>query len=483
MRFDFYAERVESITCSNATLPEAAVTDTVYRWLLSARPGRVLFPRLCSLQWGCDMNGHRRKARFFDRDGNLVVRLEASAAPCPHDPIPFVVAYLCHALTCTMPWSSAIDLQCGAAADMGAFQPSLADALASLDNLRWLNLGADQAMAFENFEALASLPLLEGLRVENNDSEVYLCSNAPWAADNESPPPERTFRALTYLKLELYHVQDAAVLLSSFAFPSLRKLYAVGIARSRSMHFWRIMRLATTRCSHDRLESIEIGSGKDDGMGPVDRAAGAITRASLEHLSVFPNLQRVTVFSEMSIVVDDDLIRELATAWPFLKSLSLISGCPDDNRSWRQTEMTLRGLAFLVQHCRELSWLGMDIDTSNADTLVPPSDEYHNPHLRSFHWVCEPPLLSDPVKVGAFLFALFPNLNYLGDDYEDEYTVPKWKPVMEVIKELQRQRKAMEGEPACACVETHVSDIESRHGALIASEVSFSIAIAAASSD
>ncbi|KAI0724683.1 hypothetical protein C8Q72DRAFT_889648 [Fomitopsis betulina] len=336
------------------------------------------------------------------------------------------------------------DLQCGASAHMGVLRPSLADALASLENLQLLDLPLNQAITFANFEVLALLPRLRDLRIEIKDSEEDLCSDAPQAAEDEVPSPARTFRALQSLELELYHLHDATVLLSFFAFPSLNKLYAVGVAGSCSTSFSRIMQLAAMRCSHDLLENIEIGSGEEElGVGPVDDATGAITVAALNYLSVFTNLHCITVFSEISIVADDELIKKWASTWPCLEAGPLkipIGG-------WEETQLTLHGLAYLVQHCPKLRWLGMDINTFDADTLTPPRDKYHNPCIRGFQ-VCQSPLRADPAKVGAFLFALFPNLEFLRDDYEDTITVEEWKPVIEVIEDLRLHHKAKKGAKA-----------------------------------
>ncbi|PSR72269.1 hypothetical protein PHLCEN_2v11861 [Hermanssonia centrifuga] len=52
--------------------------------------------------------------------------------------------------------------------------------------------------------------------------------------------------------------------------------------------------------------------------------------------------------------MDDSTTLEIAKAWPRLKILQLIGGCP---AAMMTSHVTLRGLEHLVKHCRHLEAL------------------------------------------------------------------------------------------------------------------------------
>lgn len=459
VRFDHYAQRVTGITYDRAAL--LGVTSALYRWLLSARPGKELFPNLYSFDWESKVGKDEREVYLSLGDYPSTFFVDASEGPCPPNAIPSVLAYLCHASS-RIKYLLEMNLCCATAADMNTFQPSLTDALASLRKLRSLELEVNQAITFEALEALASLPCLEKLHIENMSPDSDFVSNAPCAADNEPPPPHHVFRALQVFELKLYRLCDATVVLSSFAFPCLEDLRAESEADSQSRHFYRIMRLATLRCSHDRLNTIYVGSGEYGGCPVKD--AGAITTASLGHLCAFPNLRHVVVFSEMCIIATDEFIERFARTCPHLVSLSFFSSCAPGDRDWQDPQATLRSLVHLVQHCPQLVSVAMGLDTSDVDTLALPSESCYNTKFQGID-VGKAPLRGDPVRVGAFLFALFPKLRVLTDEFTD--TRPRtWDPVMEVIENLQLQRGTADGESVHECIGTHVAHAETRLSAL-----------------
>ena len=384
--------------------------------------------------------------------------MEAESGPCPPNLIPSVLAYLRHASSC-FTTDMYINLRCASAADMDAFQPSLVEALASLQNLRSLCLVANQAIKFENLKALASLPCLQKLKIENPSPNSDFVTNAPLTADNEPPPPAHVFRALQRLKLKPYRLRDAPVVLSSFAFPSLEALSVDTKANSQSKHVYRIMRLASMRCSHDKLTNIWVGGG-EYGEEYAENEIGAITTASLGHLCAFPNLTHVVVFSEMCIVPNDSFMERFALACPHLVCLTFYSSCAPMDSDWLDPQATLRSLVYLVQHCPQLDSVGMGIDTSDVDTLSLPRKGCFNTRIQDID-VGKAPLRGDPARVGAFLFALFPKIT----DFTDQFTDSKprtWKPVVKAIEKLRLQHPATDCEFNHGRIGTHVTYIESR---------------------
>ncbi|KZT72309.1 hypothetical protein DAEQUDRAFT_722986 [Daedalea quercina L-15889] len=143
-----------------------------------------------------------------------------------------------------------------------------------------------------------------------------------------------------------------------------------------------------------------------------EEQAPALIAACFRHLRVFHNLRRLTLMTDSCIVLDDEILEELAMSWPRLEHLQLSSSA---EYPWMtSTATTLEGLAHLARYCPSLSFLAIDVDTSHAD--VSPHSKPGGGYCNRALWAIEfgqSRAEGNPAKIAAFLFAIFPNLRWI----------------------------------------------------------------------
>ncbi|EPT00333.1 hypothetical protein FOMPIDRAFT_1049658 [Fomitopsis schrenkii] len=166
--------------------------------------------------------------------------------------------------------------------------------------------------------------------------------------------------------------------------------------------------------------------------------------ATLRHLCMFHKLKCVDIVTEMSIVLDDDALRDLVMSWPRLETMKLISNSDAGDPLRQQTRATLRGLVHIVQYCPSLGSLGIHVDTSESDILVGPAtpllpDAPHcNSRIQRVSF-SRSLLLGDPAMIGAFLLAIFPNLTHIALGWSEYDELEEWEPVCDAMQALRME--------------------------------------------
>lgn len=245
------------------------------------------------------------------------------------------------------------------------------------------------------------------------------------------------FRALKKLHLSVKSMTDVEAVLSACRFIQLQQIFLTSTRVSDSNTLDSVLQSVHECCAHATLETIEILYGLCTGrrLDAVSNATQAITAASFRRLCDFHHLRSFTLETDICIVLDDDAVQEMAMSWPYLQVLWLFAS---PKYPWMTpTATTLVGLAHLARHCPSLATLTIDVNTSNAVVSpdVRPGGGYCNPVLQS---ICcfRSPVLGDPAQIGAFLYAIFPNLKSIAGD-EDMEIGDSWERVVGTIEVLR----------------------------------------------
>lgn len=203
------------------------------------------------------------------------------------------------------------------------------------------------------------------------------------------------------------------------------------------------------------------------GLASPGAGIAPITLDILRLLFSFGHLRKVTL--QRCLNVDDSAFEEMATAWPSLQELHT-SNCwipgstrstgmwgrsPSPNRDehtyWSDRELgdpsfsspTLQALAHLVQHCRKLVQLFIEVVVSKAEALqldTQLAGGNTNGRVwklelgRSFLGFAGTPGTT-MFHVSTFLLDIFPNLTDIVID-EEGPTPKEWKQVQEIVRGL-----------------------------------------------
>lgn len=172
----------------------------------------------------------------------------------------------------------------------------------------------------------------------------------------------------------------------------------------------------------------------------------------LGKLFVFTNLTKFELTLKAAFALNDEHMKEMAAAWPRLRSLQLgsLSG-------WDQPSgITLHGILHLLAGCRELEYLGISIDVS--PTSLPPlsmiTPQHVNKRITYLHigdsyfvsgdsdapdWFTHDPLFAQRGRhisqTAAVLVKMFPKLNGIGGAWL--YTTlhqPSWELIVEEVR-------------------------------------------------
>jgi len=186
-------------------------------------------------------------------------------------------------------------------------------------------------------------------------------------------------------------------------------------------HFHQLFTTMRKRCSLRSLTDITLSPQEDvphDDVLPDH----VLDPNTLHILFAFANLEVLSITTLISFAnVDNALIKDMASAWPSLKTLEI----QYFGASSHTTNVTLRGLLPLAS-CSSLKQLSITLDAT-----------IHNefPHLRPGRGVSNASLLylavgqspiTDPYAVASFLSDVFPKLAIIStgpEDYTPEFGV------------------------------------------------------------
>ncbi|KAH9922057.1 uncharacterized protein B0H18DRAFT_1018935 [Fomitopsis serialis] len=437
-RFDFYARRVGVLQFnSNGVVGRrrrpvpGQLTEKLFRWLFSSRPSHQLLPSLSSLYWT-----ELIPLEYSDSVHLLIGRRLSELYIRPAWTAGITAFHAIHTTLLHLPQCSpgVRKLEVDMPLDRDPVLHSIpGKALMSLKRLEILTLRSASPVTFDILAELSALPDLMTLTLsEFNYRQAVVNDMGVGHAASTT-----LFRALKSLRLSASSMTDIDTVLSACRFVQLQQIFLTSkYAFDESKTLGSVLQSVHECCSNATLETVEIfdGTSADPDEDSAD-VTQPITAASFRHLYDFHHLRSFILNTENCIVLDDDAVHEMAMSWPHLECLQLFSS---PKYPWRiPTATTLEGLAHLARYCPLLSTLIFDVDTSNAVVSpdVKPGGGYCNRVLRTIGCF-RSPVSGDPAQIGAFLYAIFPNLEAINEEEEIEMD-DSWEPVVGTIEVLR----------------------------------------------
>ncbi|KZT72305.1 hypothetical protein DAEQUDRAFT_755160 [Daedalea quercina L-15889] len=431
-RFDFYARRVRELTCSpRYDLPyrSISVSTDLFFWLLSSRPGHQMLPNLSKLDWtDLTKSGYFGCANLLFCQQLSRLGIEASS-PVSSTAISPTLLRLPQCLP-DIEELAIHFIEDPADVPHEEYVPS--EVFTSLRRLKLLSLVSSLPMSLSHgdFAKLAALPHLTHLMLSTADDPLLVTS--PPSTD-QNATPGLVFHTLQSLTLSSLSMASSIAVMSICRFPRLRKVDISSLSAETPTTLDSILRLVHERCPHVALEELEVSTGQ---LADVEEeGAEVVPIASLRRLCDFHQLHRFSLSTEMCIVLDNDFVKEFAVSWPRLEYLQFFSTAPDP---WTHpTATTLEGLAHLARYCPSLEKLTIDVDTSstNVSREAKPGGGYSNQTLRTIDFG-QSRAIGHPMKIAAFLFALFPNVQDVNEE-NDTFVGESWQLVRDVVAILQ----------------------------------------------
>ncbi|KAH9834014.1 uncharacterized protein C8Q71DRAFT_859688 [Rhodofomes roseus] len=428
-RFDFYAHRIRGLdvvtkTNNLKTSLAQALSANLFHWLVSARPSHRLLPNLTSLEWKAEGDSGYDDSAYM-LVGPHLVKLTLDL----HDPWEMSDEH-----------SSAVLLRyaqrCPDIRDMCFVAPRHGDPIqggvfAPFKMLTTLTLRSP--LTHDVLVDLSTLPKLADLEVDltlTSDIEDEIIVPGRVAVSFSSP--NLTFRRLVSLDLNM-PVDVANTVISPYRFPQLEDISLKAHRATNAVTLEETFELIREHCNHNGLEAIRIDGGEYAQDYEIGVHGQAITAASLTSLCVFRHLRVLDICIEAHIVLNDNAVKEMAMSWPQLEVLSLVSMAKYPWATPSPPGTTLVGLAHLARYCPSLRRLTMDVDTHRLDTVPDPvklGDGFRNRVLERIE-IPEYPALGSCAKIGAFLHAIFPKLQWIIGLSDREHK--SWAIVQEVI--------------------------------------------------
>lgn len=136
-----------------------------------------------------------------------------------------------------------------------------------------------------------------------------------------------------------------------------------------------------------------------------------------EPLLVFTSMRRLVLKAPLVVLIDNDAIRNIADAWPFLMSLRIGVGFGFLARPM----ITWSAIAYILWKCRKLNTLDLSFDTTTEDLETITSVPEFRPNNRLRHLYLEDSILGDVETFSERLFAVAPlTVAVNGNAYEDD---------------------------------------------------------------
>ena len=335
----------------------------------------------------------------------------------------------------------------------------VSDLICSLSSLRTISC-TDVPCDSQTIKYLSSLPFLQSLDVRLPQR----LAQGDFAFSNIRP-----FPAMRHLHVSVGSIADAALFMivtSRFlALESIsihfdrivitpQQLYAIFTIMQRSSFCGTL----TTFALRDQVEL--------NGDSPPLHSLDAHT---LSPLLQCRNLEDITInISYGHAAIDNSLLKEMASAWPRLRSITLHPYYRA--RIWH-SKANLRGLIHLAQQCRSLQSVDLQFDVSLPSTTMYPDKGFRCESLTRLY--VSQSHISDPVAVATFLGDAFPNLRldhsyfirtetlpgmpYLKEERSPEFIemAKRWKDVIEML-EARRQELSQSPTNPNVCMESFI---------------------------
>ncbi|KAH9919402.1 uncharacterized protein B0H18DRAFT_636211 [Fomitopsis serialis] len=431
-RFDFYARRVRELISDSdehhfAGRPSRVISESLFFWLHSSRPGHLLLPNLSTLSWGSSIpSGYYGSVHLLCGQQLSTFHIGGSTPRSTSDVIAQALLHLPQRSPLVRELRIIL-VENGTA--IQPVQPILGDVFASLKRLQILSLQSELPMPFSAFAMLASLPHLTQLKLVSEDGAIM--TSVPLKTGRA----DLTFRALEEMTLTSSPMDSSVDVLSSCQLPRLKYIYINSEIAADPDTIVRVLQLLHERCSHTVLEGIDVHNVDYISAGEQVREAIRFTAATMRRLCDFHRIRLFDLHTDLLIVLDDEVIKQLAMSWPRLEFLHFLSA--NDHPWHTPTATTLKGLVHLARYCPSLRLLTIDLNASDSDVSLrtKPGGGIRNQTLRRVTFG-HSPALGNTAKIAAFLFAIFPNIISINDD--DEVPIEEsWDQVFNTYEVLQ----------------------------------------------
>ncbi|KAF9220214.1 hypothetical protein BS17DRAFT_787721 [Gyrodon lividus] len=164
---------------------------------------------------------------------------------------------------------------------------------------------------------------------------------------------------------------------------------------------------------------------------------------SLTPLLRFKNLVTVRLENFRTPLMDDNMAKRIADAWPHLEELKIGTGqdWQTDTGLLRRSQLTLYGVGYVVQHCHKLKILGLVFDPTVECEMIPA--HWSNSNVWRLDVGASP--VDSPVAVAATLLFLLPSLREIwtktptnissgiGLSPVEDKRAEKWTMVLEMV--------------------------------------------------
>jgi hypothetical protein len=123
----------------------------------------------------------------------------------------------------------------------------------------------------------------------------------------------------------------------------------------------------------------------------------------VRELLCFTQLRSLRLFTHCSINLDNDLLLEVVSSWPHLRTLSLY------DKRHLSPKVTFRGLFAALRQCPQLHALNIELDLVNID-IDPKAESFQHTSLITLGVHDSP--AADDEAIARIIFAMLPNVRF-----------------------------------------------------------------------
>ncbi|KAJ7089912.1 hypothetical protein C8R44DRAFT_957724 [Mycena epipterygia] len=211
------------------------------------------------------------------------------------------------------------------------------------------------------------------------------------------------FSNLQAVALHIGSVELLTTFMQTWAKPPITSIELSSTAYPAPEAFEEIYTLLAARCAHESLRSLTLQVFE---APPNATDLSIHSGTSFQHLFCFANLVSLSITALIKLDLDDEMITDMARAWPQLEKLE-ISTYP-----FHRPRSTLLGLHALAQHCPRLRKLEMLFNAS----IVPPPPTPSDCRLVVLEVSRSP--IADALPVARFISAIFPHVREVTTDLD-----------------------------------------------------------------
>ncbi|KIM80377.1 hypothetical protein PILCRDRAFT_9571 [Piloderma croceum F 1598] len=340
----------------------------------------------------------------------------------------------------------------------------VSDLFCSLSSLRTLSCEGITC-DLRTLRYLSSLPFLRSLT-------VHLLKRLAGEGFLDSSSNILPFLAMRHLRISVASITDAGeflqVVSSSSGLESLSITFYRILPTPEQLHaVFTVMQQSSfcdTLTTFALLDHVEF----DEDSPPVH----SLDAHTLSPLLQCRNLERVNIdISYEHAAIDNPLLKEIASAWPCLRNISLDPRY--DARLWH-SKANLQGLSYLARHCHSLQSVSLQFDVSLPATMIYPDKGIRCESLTTLD--VSRSHVSDPLAVVTFLADVFPNLK-LCHSYFIRTRAPGPRTIWEEFDNLSDDEKSPEYIEMAARWKDVVQKLEARKQELSQSLMSSNVRI------